>query len=122
MTGRRTALRSIALFAFAIGMFALLGASDCAKVDNSVTGPEGESEFLPAPGHDPCIRACWIAAMDAREEEMLRFFAALEACEGDRECILAEKELNEMNLRAIKAEFFECRESCHEQGGGSGGQ
>jgi hypothetical protein len=122
MNGRRTALRSIALFALALGMFAVIGASECAKVDSSVTGPEEESAFLPAPGNDPCIRACWIAAMDAREEEMHRFRAALEACSGDRECILAEKELNETNLRAIKAEFFECRESCHEQGGGTGGQ
>jgi hypothetical protein len=113
MTGRHTALRSIALFALALGMFAVIGASECAKVDSSVTGPEEESAFLPA---------CWIAAMDAREEEMHRFRAALEACSGDRECILAEKELNETNLRAIKAEFFECRESCHEQGGGTGGQ
>ncbi len=122
MNGRTTILRTAATLALALGIFAMIGASECAKVDNSVTGPEESSEFLPSPGNDPCIRACWIAAMDAREEEMHRFRAALEACNGDHECILAEKELNETNLRAIKAEFFECRESCHEQGGGSGGQ
>ncbi|HMB70587.1 MAG TPA: hypothetical protein VKU85_14825 [bacterium] len=121
MIGRRTALRSVALLAFAFGMFALMGASECAKVDNSVTGPE-EEEFLPAPGRDPCVQECWAAAMAARDEEIHRHRQAIHNCDRDPECVAAENELNEMNLRAIKAEFFECREACHEQGGGSGGQ
>jgi hypothetical protein len=122
MTGRTTTLRSVATLALAAGVLAMIGASECAKVENSVTGPEETSEFLPSPGHDPCIRECWIAAMDAREDEIKRHLDALRECEGDHECIAAENELHETNLRAIKAEFFECREACHEQGGGSGGQ
>lgn len=115
-------MRSVALLALIVGLVTMIGASDCAKVDQSVTGPQDQSTFLPAPGNDPCIRDCWVQAMDAREEEMLRHRAAIRDCSGDPECIAAENALNEANLRAIKADFFECREACHEQGGGGGGQ
>jgi hypothetical protein len=122
MTGRTTTLRSAATLALAIGVFAMIGASECAKVESSVTGPEETSEFLPSPGNDPCVRECWIAAMDAREEEIRRHLDALRECGEDRECIREENQVHEVNLHAIKDEFFECREACHEQGGGSGGQ
>jgi hypothetical protein len=112
--------RWLALPLMVAGLVNLLGMAECSKVDNSVTAP-GEESFG-APSRNPCIEACNLTAKESLLAENELFETNLFACNGDPECINAERHRHEMALFQIRMDFRECREACHDQGGGSGGE
>lgn len=122
MTKLSTTRRSLVLALTVIGLLNLLGVSDCAKVEDTVTGPDAVNLIGSTDPREECFQDCRDEFFPLRDEELERHREAIIACDGDRECIEAANERNERILRQIRADFIECKRICHEQGGGGGGQ
>jgi hypothetical protein len=121
MTQFVTISRTLALSLLVVGLVNLAGMSECTRVDNSVTAPDS-TPALGAPTRDECIERCSRAARAAVIAEGELHEANLFECEGNPECIAAERERHIAVMLGIRADYRECVESCHDQGGGSGGE
>lgn len=116
-----TTTRSFALPLLVIGLVNLAGMSECSRVGSSVTDPDSSPE-LGSPSRDECIEECNLAAKRAVLAEGEVHDANLLDCDGDPACIDEERERHNAVMLDIRADYGECVESCHDQGGGSGGE
>jgi hypothetical protein len=121
MIRKFTIPRSSIIALAAVALINLLGASDCARVENSVTAP-GSGDALSAPARTECVELCNRAARVALFEENAVHDQNLRECSGNRECLQQEAQRHAEAKQRIRDRFNECVESCHDQGGGSGGQ
>jgi hypothetical protein len=121
MIRKFTIPRSSIIALAAVALINLLGASDCARVENSVTAP-GSGDALSAPARSECVQLCNRTTRMALVEENGRHDQTLRECSGNRECLQQEVQRHAEALERIRAGHNECVESCHDQGGGSGGQ
>ena len=68
------------------------------------------------------MKQCTRDKKDAKKEEQRRHRDAVRDCDGDSACIQAEAARHSLEMLEIMRAFHECKEHCHEQGGGGGGQ
>lgn len=116
---RRNAGIVLFMFIFVLGM-ASTGAQ-CSRSDDVLLAPSTRlesGEFAVG----SCWQACAQEANDRRAAERERFVEALENCEAGTDCRAREAALHVSILREIQADNRVCMASCHNQGGGSGGQ
>jgi hypothetical protein len=119
MNNKRTSRN---FFAVVLLTFAAIGAttgSQCARVDDSATGPN--SEFLNSSGTvTGCVQDCNEQAREARRAENERFHLAFQACSSS-DCKSQQVALHQAALEQINADQEACKSGCHEQGRGRGG-
>jgi len=109
-----------ALAALLLSLFALAGAdSQCSKVADPV---EAESGPLLGGGRSDCMKACTRAANEARAIERELHRDNVRACRGNPPCLQEEAARHSAAMQQIARDFQECKEDCHNQGGGGGGQ
>ena len=103
----------------AFAAFGMTG-SQCARVDDRVTGTDTSLETV-SRDYGQCVAACNTAAGEARRAEAQRFRVAIAACTTD-ECRNQEIAFHMAILEEINVDLQECKDSCHEQGTGTGGE
>lgn len=101
-------------------VFLAASSPQCARFDDKVLSPTLSE--LSQPGVGNCIKACVEEAQDARTAEMERFRAAIKDCESGSDCRAREAALHVANMQQIADDERACKEPCHEQGRGRGGQ
>jgi hypothetical protein len=116
-----TTTRSFALPLLVIGLVNLAGMSECSRVDSSVTAPDS-SPALGSPSRDECIEQCNRAAKESLLAEGRVHDTNLLECDRNPACIDEERERHNAVMLEIRTDYNECVESCHDQGGGSGGE
>jgi hypothetical protein len=116
-----TTSRSFALPLLVIGLVNLVGMTECSRVDSSVTAPDS-SPVLGSPSRDECLERCNRTAKEAVLAEGELHESNLFECEGDPACIAEERARHQAVMADIRVHYNECVESCHDQGGGSGGE
>ena len=100
---------------------ALVGLSQCRLVDDSITGLDlKHNAFLN--GRSDCVHRCNDAYKDALEAEQERYQAALRACGSDSECRDRERDTHKQTTDQIHDAKKVCKNSCYNEGGGTGGQ
>jgi hypothetical protein len=122
---RVTTRRTFYLSAACLAVLVVTG-SQCASVDDSVTGPRSDTSGAvggTAGTVAACVRACNEAASAARDAESDLHRENLKACgPANSDCRQAEAARHAAAIEQIVADQEACKTPCHEQGGGSGGQ
>ena len=103
------------LLAFAA--FGLSG-SQCARVSDRATGPILEPNTVE---YARCVKQCNDDAQAARRAELELFQLNMANCT-TAECKDAEEARHEAAMEQIDLDQEACKEACHEQGSGTGGQ
>ena len=114
----------LVLAALCLSLFALAGAdSNCAKVSDPVSAGDGTGLLESGDGgRSDCMKACTRAKKDAKKDEKDLHRDNVDECDGDSACLQAEAARHAARMAEIMMEFHECRENCHNQGGGGGGE
>lgn len=98
-----------------------LSGSQCSQVADRAVGADTRIG-TEGGGVSECVQACNELARAAREAERILHLANIEACAGDESCLEDEEARHEARMEEIAAQSQECKATCHEQGGGSGGE
>jgi hypothetical protein len=113
----------LVLAVLCLSLFAIAGAdSNCAKVSDPVSPGDGTGLQASGGGRSDCMKACTRAKNDAKREERDLHRDNVDACDSDPECLREEAARHAARMAEIMRDFHVCREDCHEQGGGGGGQ
>jgi hypothetical protein len=106
--------------AFSALSVVLMAASSpqCARTEDTPLSPAGSVTTSGDAGE--CIRDCAADANELRLAERDRFKSAMEGCV-DSDCFHEEAALHVAILQEITGDERNCMSSCHNQGGGSGG-
>lgn len=107
------------LLRVALLAFAVLGLTQCRLVADRVTGVD--AQILQGRDARRCLRGCESERRGELREEERRHRVRIRQCRTDIECLEDENERHQNALVEIEAEYQECLEDCHHQGGGSGG-
>ena len=105
-----------------LGAACLLMAStspQCSRTNDMLLGPSSKGvgrndQFT------TCRSSCLDVAAQARVDERTRFLAAIQSCD-DSDCRDAEAQLHASIMQQISADLQICFGTCHNQGGGEGG-
>jgi hypothetical protein len=108
-----------------LGILALASMSasgpQCTQVGDRATAPrEGALDEQGVIAE--CIHSCNDDAKESRDAERRLHTDNVKACAGDSDCLADEEARHEAAMDAIAAASKACKASCHDQGGGEGGQ
>lgn len=99
--------------------FTLLGLTQCRLVADRITGVD--AQLFNGNSARNCLRGCDAERREQIREEERRHRVRIRLCRTDIACLEEENERHQNALATIEAEYAECLEDCHHQGGGSGG-
>jgi hypothetical protein len=102
----------------------ILAGSDqqCVPVNDTLTSPALSTADAPGQSVSACVQLCNEIAKEDRDESKILLQMAIDACEGDEECIAQAEAEHEARMEQIALDLEDCKRPCHEQGQGSGGQ
>ena len=115
--------RSIMGGAAARALLALLlcgvavGLTRCKLVNDELT----RVRVSPFAGASDCLHECAQEHHDAIQAEVETHRVNVHACGDDQDCLDREDARHEAAVHAITVAFMQCRNGCHHQGGGHGG-
>lgn len=98
------------------GLMALL-LSQCKMVDERLTGVSNPLKLTP----QQCFDKCQKNADNSFRAEDARHTSKLADCAGDATCIALENARHDAALAQIRQDLQACQTTCHQQGGGFGG-
>ena len=111
-----------AVLLLAAGILIALTVSQCRMVDDRVLAPSVELSASSSSRSGACVTACARTHADAMQAEADLHTAAVQSCNGNPDCLLAESNRHETAVARIVASRTACMNNCHHQGGGSGGR
>lgn len=97
-----------------------ISGSQCARVNDRAMGIN--SNLQTQDNVTNCIKSCNDVAKAARIAENNAFHQAMQACGSDSICKAQASLQHEINMEQISTDQDACKDGCHEQGSGSGGQ
>ena len=112
---RRVAAR-VGLLALMLG--AALGLTQCVQVADPVAGST-VTRFSTTTSD--CFSSCARAFATGVQAEAALHSANMKGCQGDPICISLEIARHQQVMTQLQNSFTDCRNSCHHQGGGTGG-
>jgi len=102
---------------------ALVGLTQCKMSADKVTGVSSAEAEMDKNKHERggnCISKCSRAADKAEDREDELHEDNVDACDGNRDCLAAEKARHKAAEQQIEDDRRHCIDGCHHQGGGRG--
>lgn len=112
---RRVAARA-GLLALMVG--AALGLTQCVQVTDPIAGSTA-ARF--STDTSDCFSGCAKTFASGVQAEATLHNANVQACNGDPVCVSLEAARHQNVMAQLQQSFTDCRNSCHHQGGGTGG-
>jgi hypothetical protein len=97
-----------------------LGLTQCVQVTDPITGTSNISAFSHQ-NTDKCFDKCAKDYAKGVDKEMKLHDKNKRACNDDPVCLALESARHQQALDQLQQEFRDCRNSCHHQGKGHGG-
>ena len=112
--------RARVILATSAGMMLVLFLAQCRPIADNVLGVKFEANF--AKSASSCVAACQTVYNNQISAESTLHVLNVKACADDSLCLALEEIRHEAAVNSIQDARLLCANSCHHQGGGTGGR